>query len=91
VIPGVVSAGAFDGHERACATKDSQLLWDFDMGRSFDAVNGGQATGGSIDQGGQQTSGSRLFTNSGASSGYHGNLLLVFAIGESDGQRTLAH
>jgi polyvinyl alcohol dehydrogenase (cytochrome) len=90
-IPSVIFAGAFDGHGRAYATKDGQLLWDSDAGHSFDAVNGGQATGGSIDQGGQQISGSRLFVNSGARNGYPGNLLVVSAIGGSDGQRTLAH
>ena len=80
VIPGVVFSGAFDGHERAYATADGRLLWDFDTGRSFDAVNGGKASGGSIDQGGQLIAGNRLFINSGARNGYPGNLLLVFAL-----------
>jgi polyvinyl alcohol dehydrogenase (cytochrome) len=78
-----VFAGAFDGHERAYATKDGQLLWDFDTGRSFDAANGGQATGGSIDQGGQVVAGNWLFVNSGARNGYPGNLLLAFALDET--------
>jgi len=43
-------------------------------------VNGGKASGGSIDQGGQLIAGNRLFINSGARNGYPGNLLLVFAL-----------
>lgn len=80
VIPGVVFSGAFDGHERAYATEDGRVLWDFDTGLSFDAVNGGKANGGSIDQGGQAIAGGRLFVNSGGRNGYAGNALLAFTV-----------
>ena len=80
VIPGVVFAGAFDGHERAYASADGRVLWDFDTGRSFEAVNGGKASGGSIDQGGQAVAGGKLFVSSGARNGYPGNALLVFML-----------
>lgn len=84
VINGAVFSGAFDGHERAYSTTDGRLLWDFDTGRSFDAVNGGKATGGSIDQGGQMVAGNQLFINSGARNGFPGNLLLAFALDGAD-------
>lgn len=80
VIPGVVFAGSFDGHVRAYSAADGKVLWDFDTGASFDAVNGGKATGGSIDQGGQTIAGGMLFVSSGARLGYPGNSLLAFSV-----------
>lgn len=80
VIPGVVFAGSFDGHLRAYSAADGKVLWDFDTGASFDAVNGGKATGGSIDQGGQTIAGGMLFVSSGARLGHPGNSLLAFAV-----------
>jgi len=80
VIPGVVFAGSFDGHERAYAADDGRLLWDFDTGHSFDAVNGAKASGGSIDQGGQTIAEGTLLVLSGARNGYPGNALLAFTV-----------
>ncbi len=80
VIPGVVFAGSFDGRERAYAAEDGRLLWEFDTGRNFDAVNGVQANGGSIDQGGQTIAGGTLLVISGARNGYPGNALLAFTV-----------
>ena len=47
-IPGVVFAGAFDGHLRAYAASDGRLLWDFDTNRPFQTVSGEEGRGGSI-------------------------------------------
>lgn len=80
VIPGVVFAGSFDGHARAYSAADGKVLWAFDTGASFDAVNGGKATGGSIDQGGMTLAGGRLFVSSGARLGHPGNALLAFSV-----------
>jgi len=80
VIPGVVFAGSFDGHERAYASDDGRLLWDIDTGHSFDAVDGGKASGGSIDQGGQTIAEGTLLVLSGARNGYPGNALLAFTV-----------
>jgi polyvinyl alcohol dehydrogenase (cytochrome) len=80
VIPGAVFAGSFDGHERAYAADDGHLLWDFDTGHTFDAVNGGKASGGSIDQGGQTIAEGTLLVLSGARNGYPGNALLAFTV-----------
>jgi polyvinyl alcohol dehydrogenase (cytochrome) len=78
VASDVVFAGSADGHERAFSVTDGRLLWEFDTGRSFAAVNGGKATGGSIDHGGQVVSGSLLFVTSGGRS-QPGNALLAFS------------
>jgi polyvinyl alcohol dehydrogenase (cytochrome) len=79
-IPGVIFAGALDGHAYAYASADGRVVWDFDTGRDFAAVNGGKANGGSIDQGGQTIANGTLFVNSGARNGYPGNALLAFTV-----------
>jgi polyvinyl alcohol dehydrogenase (cytochrome) len=82
-ITGAVFAGSSDGHERAYDAADGKVLWDFDTGRSFDAVNAGKASGGSIDQGAQTMASGILLVNSGARFGQTGNALLAFTV---DGQ-----
>ncbi|MDF0545096.1 PQQ-binding-like beta-propeller repeat protein [Sphingobium sp. H39-3-25] len=80
LIPGAVFAGSWDGHERAFSTADGKILWDFDTGRTFDAVNGAQASGGTIDHGAQVIAGGMLYVNSGGRQGHPGNALLAFSI-----------
>ena len=77
-MPGVVFAGAMDGYMRAYDARDGHVLWQFDTGGSFDAVNGVRAHGGAIDYGGQVLAHGMLFVNSG-SMRQAGNLLLAFA------------
>ena len=48
LIPGVAFAGSLDGHLRAYATDTGNIIWDFDTAREFEAVNGGEARGGSL-------------------------------------------
>ncbi len=81
IIPGLVFSGSLDGHIRAYAVADGHIAWDFDTGRAFDAVNGGQAHGGAISGFGQIVSGGMLYVNSGG--GYYGpagNALLAFSV-----------
>ncbi len=78
VIPGVAFAGAMDGYVRAYDAADGRILWQFDTGRSFPAVNGVQGHGGAIDYGGEVIAHGMLFVNSG-SMRQPGNLLLAFA------------
>lgn len=78
VIPGVVFAGAMDGYIRAYAASDGHIVWQFDTGADFDAVNGVRAHGGAIDYGGQVIANGMLFVNSG-SMRQPGNLLLAFS------------
>lgn len=78
-IPGVVFAGALDGHLRAHAAADGRVLWQFDTGRAFPAVNGGTAQGGGIDYGGQVVASGMLFVHSGSMRA-RGNALLAFGM-----------
>lgn len=79
-MPGVVFSSAWDGHIRAYAAESGAILWDFDTGGDWPAVNGGKATGGSIDHGGQTLADGLLFVNSGGRQGQPGNALMVFSV-----------
>lgn len=83
-IPGAIFAGSLDGWIRAYASGNGRILWEFDGGRTFDAVNGGEARGGGIDYGGQTVADGMLFVHSG-SGRQPGNALLAFSI---DGRST---
>ena len=78
VIPGVVFLGYMDGHMRAYDARDGSIIWDFDTGQTFAAVNGVSAHGGAIDYGGEVIAHGMLFVNSG-SMRQAGNILLAFA------------
>ena len=67
---------------RAYSTIDGTLLWEFDTGQTFKAVNGITASGGNIDGGGPTIAGGLLFVNSGYGSwtGGFGRVMLVFGI-----------
>jgi len=82
-IPGAVFSGALDGHLRAYSTKTGKILWDFDTARPFDAVNGGIATGGSIDGGAQTIANGVLYVTSGghnATTPHPGDALLALTV-----------
>jgi polyvinyl alcohol dehydrogenase (cytochrome) len=82
VIPGVVFAGAVDGHIRAYSTKDGHIIWDYNTAHAYRAVNGiVDAKGGSIDSAGPIVVGGKLFVVSGYPlwGGRSGNVLLMFA------------
>lgn len=83
LIPGVVFSGASDGHLRAYAIADGKIIWDFDTaGQPYDAVNGKQAKGGTIDGGGPTIANGILYINSGYGRiiGMPGNALLAFSV-----------
>jgi|SoiMethySBSTD1v2_1073268.scaffolds.fasta_scaffold00103_7 polyvinyl alcohol dehydrogenase (cytochrome) len=81
-IPGVAFSGSVDGHMRAYSTKDGSIIWDFDTIRAYDAVNGIQGRGGSIDGPGPSIGGGMVFFNSGypTAGGTPGNVLLAFSV-----------
>ncbi len=81
LIPGVVFSGSMDGHMRAFATEDGEVLWDFDTAKEYTTVNGIQAKGGSLDGAGPVVVGGMIFVNSGypRNGGMPGNVLLAFA------------
>ena len=80
-MPGVVFAGAFDGHLRAYRAADGALLWDFDTIRPFVTVSGEEGHGGSIDADGPVVADGHVLVNSGYLFGDRmaGNLLFAFA------------
>lgn len=81
VIPGVVFSGSHDGHIRAYDSRSGAIVWDVDTARSYEAVNGVTAQGGSVDGHGQIVAGGALYLNSGGSTiGHKGNALLVFTV-----------
>ena len=86
-IPGVVFAGAFDGHLRAYAADTGEVLWDFDTNRQFESVSGEMAKGGSIEADGPVIYRGHVLVNSGYLFGDRmaGNALLAFSsAGETD-------
>ncbi len=80
-VPGAVFAGSWDGHVRAYDAATGKMVWDFDTGHSFDAVNGVKAKGGAIDMGAIVVGDGMLLVNSGTTPVQHpGNALLVFTV-----------
>jgi len=83
VIPGVVFASAWDGFVRAHSTQTGELIWHFDTGRTFEAING-EAQGGQVTAYPIMVVNGRVYVTSGASSQSRpGNALLVFEIADS--------
>jgi len=81
-IPEVVFASAWDGFVRAHSSSDGALIWEFDTGREFEAING-TAQGGQISAYPIQVVDGLVYVTSGASSmARPGNALLVFGVPE---------
>jgi len=78
-MPGVLFSGSMDGRIRAYRSTDGHVIWEFDTGRAFAAVNGGEAHGGGIDYGAQTIAEGMLLVQSG-SMRQPGNALLVFSV-----------
>jgi polyvinyl alcohol dehydrogenase (cytochrome) len=81
-IPGVVFAGALDGHIRAYSTVDGAILWDYDTAKEYQTVNGIAGKGGSLDGPSPVVADGMLFVNSGYGSfgEMPGNVLLAFEV-----------
>ncbi|MEJ2006989.1 MAG: PQQ-binding-like beta-propeller repeat protein [Acidobacteriota bacterium] len=80
LIPGVVFSGSQDGHVRAYDSTDGHLLWDFDKLRTFQAVNGIVARGGSINATGATIVDGMLYVEAGYTNNIDGNALLAFSV-----------
>ena len=83
LITGAVFSGAHDGHFRAYDTKTGKLIWDLDTGKTYKAVNGAEANGGSIDGSPQSIAGGTVYLNSGnttLSTPHPGNALLALTV-----------
>ncbi len=86
IVGGVVLAGGMDGRIFALDRKDGSVRWSFATNRYFDAVNGMEAHGGSIDNAGVVAAGQTVIAQSGYGLfGTPGNALLVFAPAEAPG------
>jgi polyvinyl alcohol dehydrogenase (cytochrome) len=84
VMPGVVLAGALDGHIRAYAAADGKVLWDFDTVKDYETVNSIKGYGGALDGSAPVVSNGMLFINSGYGmfGEMPGNVLLAFEVGK---------
>ena len=82
VIPGIVFAGGTDGYIRAYATKNGEILWDFDTAIEYETANSIKGKGGAIDGPAPVVSDGMLFVNSGYGmfGQTAGNVLLAFAV-----------
>lgn len=80
-IPGVVFSGALDGHLRGYASATGAVIWDVDTAREYEAVNGGEAHGGSIDVTGPVIVDGMVYSTSGYGQwgGMPGNVLLAYS------------
>ncbi len=82
VIPGIVFAGALDGHIRAYSTVDGKIIWDYNTLKNFETVNKIKGKGGPLDGSGPVISNGMVFVNSGYGlfGELPGNVLLAFSI-----------
>ena len=80
VIDGAVVEGGLDGMLRAFDAKSGEVLFQFDTARTFEALNGVEAKGGSIDSASITAANGYLFVNSGYGmfGQMAGNVLLAF-------------
>jgi polyvinyl alcohol dehydrogenase (cytochrome) len=81
-IPGALLAGSHDGGIRGYSSEDGKVIWEFNTNGQFDAVNGGKATGASIDGSPLIVGDGMIFLNSGYGgiAARPGNALLAFGI-----------
>ncbi len=80
---GLVFGGGLDGMLRAFDANTGQILWETNTNRSFEAVNGIEAEGGSLDSDGPVLVGDRLLVTSGYDKWGQkfGNVLLTYRVG----------
>jgi polyvinyl alcohol dehydrogenase (cytochrome) len=80
LIPGIVFAGALDGHIRAYSSRDGKILWDFNTDRTYETVDGFPGKGGALDGPAPVVSEGILYVNSGYGmfGEKSGNVLLAF-------------
>jgi polyvinyl alcohol dehydrogenase (cytochrome) len=82
VLPGIVFAGALDGHIRAYSSIDGKIIWDFDTVKEYSTANGVKGKGGALDGSAPVAANGMLFVNSGYGlfGQIPGNVLLAFEI-----------
>jgi polyvinyl alcohol dehydrogenase (cytochrome) len=83
LIPGVVFSGGRDGMLRALSWGDGKILWQFDMQRDFQTVNGVPGHGGAMGSAGPTIVGGMVFSGAGYTgpqAGRDGNVLVAFGL-----------
>ena len=83
LIPGLAFSPAIDGHLYAYDTKTGALVWNFDAGQSWNAVNGVKAYGGNLDGSPAIVANGTLFLSAGnatQSSSHHGDAVLAITV-----------
>jgi polyvinyl alcohol dehydrogenase (cytochrome) len=78
--PAAVFGGGYDGILRAFSTRNGEMLWQFNMMREFQTVNGVPAKGGSMGSAGPVIAGGMVYVGSGyffGERGTPGNVLLA--------------
>jgi polyvinyl alcohol dehydrogenase (cytochrome) len=85
LMPGIVFSATFGGRLRAHKTDTGEVVWEFDVNRTFETVNGVPAKGGSFDGAGPAIANGTVVMTSGMgfAGGVAGNLLVAFTV---DGQ-----
>ena len=84
IIPGLVFAATLDGHLRAYASSNGNIVWDFNTNQAFETVNGIKGKGGSIDGPPPLIADGMIYVNSGYGmfGQTPGNVLLAFRISD---------
>jgi polyvinyl alcohol dehydrogenase (cytochrome) len=82
VIPGLVFAATLDGHLRAYASSNGNIVWDYNTNKEFETVNGINGKGGSIDGPPPLIADGMIYVNSGYGmfGQTPGNVLLAFIL-----------
>jgi polyvinyl alcohol dehydrogenase (cytochrome) len=80
VAHGIVWSGALDGHLRGYDARSGRIVWDQDMVRDYQTVNGSGGRGGSLDVGGPVIVGNSLYVGAGYGlyGAMPGNVFLAF-------------
>ncbi|THD79410.1 MAG: cytochrome C oxidase Cbb3 [Phenylobacterium sp.] len=80
--PGVVFAGAMNGHFRAFDAATGKIVWDVDTAAPVTTVAGREAKGGVLDGAGPTIAGGMVYVSSGyqGRSGTPGNVLLAYSV-----------
>ena len=81
-MPGLVFAGAMNGHFRAYDSKTGKVVWDYDTTAEVTTVSSKPAKGGVMDGAGPTIAGGVVYVSSGyqGRSGAPGNLLMAFSV-----------
>ncbi|WP_293370336.1 PQQ-binding-like beta-propeller repeat protein [Phenylobacterium sp.] len=81
-MPGIVFAGAMNGHFRAYDSQTGRVVWDVDTAAPMSSVSGKETKGGVMDGAGATVAGGAVYVTSGyqGRSGASGMVLMAFSV-----------